>query len=53
MGQMVCKHGEMIIYKVAKQRPRTRQDVGKVTVIKDQNGVLLTDEKKIKQKWRD
>ncbi|XP_034047688.1 collagen alpha-2(V) chain [Thalassophryne amazonica] len=47
------KEGEKKIYKVAKQRARTRQDVGEVAGIKNKNGVLLTDEEKIKERWRE
>ncbi|XP_063601950.1 uncharacterized protein LOC134778062 [Penaeus indicus] len=50
---METKEGERIIYKVAKQRAQSRQDVGEVSVIKDKDGVLLTDKDKVKERWRE
>ena len=40
-----------MIYKVAKQRARSRRDITEVNVIKDQIGETLTDEVKIKERW--
>lgn len=51
--KMNTKEGEKMIYRVAKQRAKTRKDVGEVAVIKDKEGVLLTDEEKIKERWRE
>ncbi|XP_047487258.1 uncharacterized protein LOC125038065 [Penaeus chinensis] len=51
--KMETKEEERIIYKVAKQRAQSRQDVGEISVIKDKDGVLLTDENKIKERWRE
>ena len=42
-----------MIYKVAKQRAISRRDIGKVNVIKDQIGAMLTDAVKIKERWRE
>ena len=42
-----------MIYKVAKQRARSRRDTGEVNVIKDQIGEMLTDEVKIKEGYRE
>ena len=45
--------GERMIYKVAKQRSRSRRCVGEVNVIKIQIGEMLTDEVKINERWRE
>ena len=50
---MGTKEGERMIYKVAKQRARSRREIGEVNVIKDQIGELLPDEVKIKERWRE
>ena len=52
-GKMGTEEGERMIYKVAKQRTRSRRDVGEVNVIEDQIGEMLTDEVKIKERWRE
>ena len=44
---------ERMIYKVEKQSARSRRDIGEVNVIKDQTGEMLTDEVKIKERWRE
>ena len=41
--KMGTEEGERLIYKVAKQRARSRRDTGEVNVIKDQTGEMLTD----------
>ena len=51
--KMGTEEGERLIYKVAKQRARSRRDIGEVNVIKDQTGDMLTDEVKIKERWRE
>ena len=51
--KMGKEEGERRIYKVAKQRARSRRDTGEVNVIKDQIGEMLTDEVKIKERWRE
>ena len=45
---MGTEEGERMIYKVAKQRARSRRDIEEVNVIKNQIGEMLTDEVKIK-----
>ena len=50
---MGTEEGERMIYKVAKQRARSRGDIGEVNVIKDQTGDMLTDEVKINERWRE
>ena len=50
---MGTEEGERKIYKVAKQRARPRRDIGEVNVIRDQIGEMLTDEVKIKERWRE
>ena len=47
------EEGERMFYKVAKQRARSRRDIGKVNVITDQIGQILTDEVKIKDRWNE
>ena len=51
--KMGTEEGERVIYKVAKQRARSRRDIGEVNVIEDQIGEMLTDEVKIKERWRE
>ena len=48
--KMATEEGDRMIYKVAKQRARSRRDIGEVNVIKDQIGEMLTDEVKIKER---
>ena len=50
---MGTEEGERMIYKVAKQKERSRRDIGEVNVIKDQIREMLTDEVKIKGRWRE
>ena len=47
--KMGTEEGKRMIYKVAKQRARSRRDIEEVSVIKDQTGEMLTDEVKIKE----
>ena len=47
------REGERMIYKVAKQRTRSRRDIGEVNTFKDQIGEMLTDEVKFKKRWRE
>ena len=51
--KMGTEEGERLIYKVAQQRATSRRDIGEVNVIKDQTGDMLTDEVKIKERWRE
>ena len=51
--KMGREEGERIIYKVAKQRARSRRDIEEVNVIKYQIGEMLTDDVKIKERWRE
>ena len=51
--KMGTEEGQWMIYKVAKQRARPRRDLGEVNVIEDQIGEMLTDEVKIKERWRE
>ena len=51
--KMGTEEGERLIYKVAKQRARSRRYIGEVNVIKDQTGDMLTDKVKIKERWRE
>ena len=45
--------GEKIIYRVAKARNEGRKDVGEISIIKDQNGNMLTKEEDIKRRWQE
>lgn len=47
------KEGEKSIYRIAKSRHRTRQDLGQIGVVKDVNGNILQEEAKIKARWRE
>ena len=42
-----------MIHNVAKQRARSRRDIGEVNVIKDQIGEMLTDEVNNRERWRE
>ena len=42
-----------MIYKVVEQRALSRRDIGEVNVIKHHIGEMLTDEVKIKERWRE
>ena len=50
--KMRTDEGERMIYKMAKQRARSRKDTGEVSVIKDQIGEMLRGEVKIKKRGR-
>lgn len=47
------KEGEETIYRIAKQRTKARADIGEIKVVRDQNGVMLTDNREIKERWRE
>ena len=51
--KMGIEEGERMIYKVTNQRARSRRDIEELNVIKDQIGEMLTDEVKIKERWRE
>ena len=46
------EEGELMIYKGAKQRARSRRDVGEMNMIKDKIGEMHTDEVNITERWR-
>ena len=50
---MGTPEGEKIIYKIAESRRRSRQDVGEVGIIKDENGNILIEEEKVKRRWKE
>ena len=50
--KMGTEEGERMIYQVAKQRDKSRRDIGEVNIIKYQIGEMLTGEIKIKWRWR-
>ena len=45
--------GEKTIYRTAKQRAEAKRDIKEIKVIKDQQGEVLTDREKIKERWRE
>jgi len=45
--------GAQKIYKIARQLGESQKDVGEMTVIKDGDGAILTEEEKIKKRWKD
>ena len=44
--------GQKELYRLAKQRERAGKDVQLVKVIKDENGVLLSSEEDVRQRWK-
>ena len=47
------REGEKTIYRIAKQRAEAKRDIKEIKVIKDQQGEVLTDGEKIKERWRE
>jgi len=47
------KEGEQQIYRVIKQRAQLRRDITDTLVIKDKEGQLLTEEDKVKARWKE
>lgn len=47
------KEGENMIYRVTKQRHQKKKDITEILVIKDLEGKVLTEEAKIKERWRE
>ena len=47
------KEGEKMIYRIARQRAEAKRDILEIKVLKDQQGQLLTEGEKIKERWRD
>ena len=45
--------GEKTIYRIAKQRAEAKRDIKEIKAIKDQQGEVMTDREKIKQRWRE
>ena len=45
------REGEKTIYRIAKQRAEAKRDIKEKKVIKDQQGEVLTDGEKIKERW--
>jgi hypothetical protein len=44
--------GLQLLYRLAKARDKKCQDIGTVRYIKDDNGVILTDPSKIRDRWK-
>ena len=44
--------GQKELYRLSKQRERAGKDVQLVKVIKDENGVLLSSEEDVRQRWK-
>lgn len=49
--KLETNEAEVEIYKVAKQRAISKKDVGEMTVIRNQGGDIVTNEKKNKDRW--
>ncbi|GFR99752.1 RNA-directed DNA polymerase from mobile element jockey-like [Elysia marginata] len=47
------REGEKAIYRITKQRAEAKRDIKEIKVIKDQQGEVLTDGEKIKERWRE
>ena len=47
------REGEKQIYKIANSRKRQKQDLGQLSVIKDEDGNILHREEDIKRRWRE
>ena len=47
------KEGQKRIFKLAKERNRSKKDLTSIKQIKDKNGRVLTDPDMIRMRWRD
>ena len=50
--ELETEAGQKELYRLAKQRKRAGKDVQLVKVIKDENGVLLSSEEDVRQRWK-
>ena len=51
--RLETKDGANELFRIAKQRDRESQDVQHVRVIKNENGEVLMEEEKVKQRWKE
>ena len=51
--KLEMKEGEDQIYRIAKSRARQKKDITQVVAIKDKEGSVLTEERKIKRRWHE
>ena len=50
--KLQTKKGENEVFKIAKQKNRQNKNVQQVRAIKSKTGEILTEEKKVKQRWK-
>jgi len=50
--RLETKEGEKEVFKLASARERKTRDLGVVRCIKDENGKVLTEDAKIKERWQ-
>ena len=51
--RLETKEGQNQLFKIAKQRDRQSKDVQQVRVIKSENGKVLMEEEKVRQRWKE
>ena len=51
--RLETKEGTNKLFKLAKQRDRQGQDVQQIRVIKNEDGEVLMEEEKVKQRWKE
>ena len=51
--RLEMKEGEMELFKIAKQRDRQGKDVHQARVIKNEDGEVLVEKQKVKQRWKE
>ncbi|XP_046863365.1 uncharacterized protein LOC124457122 [Xenia sp. Carnegie-2017] len=47
------QNGPKRIYKLAKTRQRRAKDIDKITFVKDEQGKIVSEDEKIKERWRE
>jgi len=50
--QLEMRGGEKSVFRLAKQRGRASKDIQHVRIIKDENGMCLTNEEEIRGRWK-
>ena len=51
--ELETTEGQKRIFKIAKVRERAKRDTGDVNTIKDKNGKILSNEREIKERWKE
>ena len=51
--KLEMKEGKDQIYRIAKSRARQKKDITQAVAIKDKEGSILTEERKIKRRWHE